>query len=339
MANQLANAGVDFRIVGNTKAPAAYKVAAGVINPVTGRWMTKSWEIDQLLPVAESTYRTLEREFDATFYHPVPLLRYCQNAADAKRLGRRMRNPRYANVLGNYVQPGTGHPSIRDTQGSFEIKHAAYVNLPKLLEHLQTQLRQEGRLIEQTFAHTALRPQSNAWNYQNITAQRVIFCEGVGIRDNPWFRHLPLTPAKGETLILRDPELELPETLYHHKKWILPYGDHRFRIGATYDESDLSNAPTPAGREELMTALHEFILPEVNWQLEAHLAGIRPTTSDAKPLLGSHPTAPNLYLLNGLGSKGASLAPLMSEWLFAHIYNGAPLPESVDIRRFDAPCD
>jgi len=70
--------------------------------------MTKSWEIDRLLPTAEQCYRALEARYGIRIYHPVPLQRFCQNADDAKRLGRRMRNPRYANVLGRYIPPGEG---------------------------------------------------------------------------------------------------------------------------------------------------------------------------------------------------------------------------------------
>jgi len=339
MARRLEAAGISFHLIGDCAAPAAYKVAAGVINPVTGRWMTKSWEIDQLLPVAEKTYREIEATFGIEIYHPISLLRYCQNAADAKRLGRRMRNPRYANVLGRYIPPGEGHPDLEDTQGSFEIQGAAYVNLPLLIETLQSHYRTGSQLTDQPFDYTRLKTTSGLWTYDNIQAQRVVFCEGVGLSQNPWFGSLPFTPAKGETLILQADQLNLPETLYHHKKWILPYGDHRFRIGATYDESDLSPEPTPAGRAELMQAVESFIRPKIDWQIESHLAGIRPTTPDAKPLLGAHPTEAGLYILNGLGSKGASLAPLMSDWLFQHIYKDVPLSESVDIQRFESPCD
>lgn len=339
MARELQEARIRFQIIGNTERPAAYKVAAGVINPVTGRWMTKSWEIDRLLPAARTTYEAIEQAFDIKIYHPLPLLRYCQNADDAKRLGRRMRNPRYANVLGRYIPPSEGHPDIEDTQGSFEINHAAYVDLPLCLETLQTDFRQQGVFQDTDFQHVALHKTADGWSYENIQAKRVIFCEGIGLSGNPWFKYLPFSPAKGETLILESDGFELPHTLYHHKKWILPYGYGRFRVGATYDESDLSPEPTTAGRKELLGAVQAFIRPEVDWQIQSHLAGIRPCTPDAKPLLGTHSKEASLHLLNGLGSKGASLAPLMCRKLFAHIFNQATLDPEIDLRRFDAPCD
>ena len=55
--------------------PSAFRVAAGVINPVTGRWMTKTWNFDQILPEAVETYRAIEQQFGIQVYRPIPELR------------------------------------------------------------------------------------------------------------------------------------------------------------------------------------------------------------------------------------------------------------------------
>ena len=62
--------------------PSAFGVAAGVINPVTGRWITKTWNFDQLLPKAVETYRAIEQQFGIQVYRPIPEIRFCQNAED-----------------------------------------------------------------------------------------------------------------------------------------------------------------------------------------------------------------------------------------------------------------
>jgi glycine/D-amino acid oxidase-like deaminating enzyme len=301
--------------------------------------MTKSWHIDTLLPAAEKFYRQLEAHFKIEIYHPIPLLRYCQNTDDAKRLGRRMRNPRYANVLGKYHPPASGHPALVDAQGSFEIKNAAYVDLPLCIQNLQQHFNKSGQLIDTTFDHSDLVKATEGWSYQNIDARRIIFCEGIGIQKNPWFQNLPLTPAKGETLIIDAPGLELPKTLYHHKKWLLPYGSQEYRVGATYDEADLSPEPTAEGAQQLLDAVQDFLVEDTQLNIRQHLAGIRPSTRDARPLLGTHPTEPRLHLFNGLGSKGTSLAPEMARLLIEHIYSDLPLSPEIDLNRFDSTCD
>jgi glycine oxidase len=334
LAWRLQERGLPFQIVGSTTLPNAWSVAAGLINPVTGKWMTKSWNIDQLIPEVERTYRAIEQALDIEIYHPMPFRRYCQNMEDVKRCGRRSRNPRYANVLSEHVPVGSGPDALVDTHGSFEIYQASYVDLPILIAALQDHFQQCGRLRDETFVHAELERTPNGWHYKDSEAQRIIFCEGMGIQNNPWFNYLPISPAKGETLILTSDTLELPKTVYHHTKWLLPYKDRSFRIGATYDDNDLSHEPTESGKVELLKHARAFIKPEHKLEVQKHMAGIRPMTKDVRPFLGTHPNEAHLHILNGLGSKGASLAPEMTKQLLSHLFDGEPLDPEVDITRF-----
>lgn len=334
LAWRLQQAGESFQLIGSSEMPSAFSVAAGVINPVTGRWMTKSWNIDQLLPAAEKTYLAIERQLELQIYHPIPEIRFCQNAEDVKRVGRRMRNPRYKNVLGAYHQAEQAAPEFNDSSGSFEIKQAAYVNLPQLVHALRAYFAKLGLFSDESFEHTKFKRDASGWAYPGIGAQNVIFCEGAAARANPWFNQLPLKPAKGETLLCQSSTLKLPKQLYHHKKWLLPYPDGSFRIGATYDEQDLNESPTESKKEELLSAIKAALKHPHDIEIKAHLAGIRPSSSDSRPIIGAHPTESGLYILNGLGSKGASTAPTMTAQLVAHILNALPIDPEVDIARF-----
>ncbi|TVP81685.1 MAG: FAD-binding oxidoreductase [Puniceicoccaceae bacterium] len=334
LAWRLHQAGRRVHLVGSSALPAAYRVAAGVINPVTGRWMTKSWNIDTLLPIAQTTYRAIEAALGIRIYHPIPEIRFCQNADDLKRLGRRLRNPRYANVLGAYHPPGQACPLFTDPHGAFAIEGAAYVDLPKLVGAVQQFFQREGCYQDAPFRYAALRPSGPAWQYGDITTEAVIFCEGAAVKDNPWFGGRGLQAAKGETLLCRSPGLTLPNTLFHHTKWLLPYPDGCFRIGASYDEADLTETPTTAARANLLDAARSALRQSPPIEVVEHLAGIRPSTTDSRPMIGPHPEVAGLYCLNGLGSKGATSAPALSQQLTAHLLEQSPIEPEVDCRRF-----
>ena len=336
LAWRLQQAGQRFLLIGSSTMPSAFDVAAGVINPVTGRWMTKTWNFDHLLPIAEATYRSIEQALGLQIYHPIPEIRFCQNADDVKRVGRRLRNPRYQNVLSQSYAPGVAAPDFNDSHGSFRIEQAAYVDLPELVNALRRAFAKLGLFRNEAFLHSKLKPIPAGWQYDELQTQQVVFCEGAAVADNPWFKDLPLQPAKGETLLCQSPTLQLPRTLYHHKKWLLPYPDGSFRIGATYDEADLTATPTEARKEELLAAIHAALKASHEIQVTRHLAGIRPSTADNRPIIGAHPTEKGLYLLNGLGSKGASTAPTMTHQLAEYILKSIPIDPEVDIRRFSA---
>ena len=296
--------------------------------------MTKSWNFDQLGPKAEQTYRAIEAELGLSIYHPIPELRFCQNSDDIKRVGRRRRNPRYADVLGDYHEPGKIESPFNDGCGSFEIQRAAYVDLPALVDSLRSSFRQSGNYRSVDFDHSELKTESGVWSYRDIQAERVIFCEGAAVSRNPWFKDIPLQPVKGETLRCKSSTLQLPKKLFHHKKWLLPYPDGTFRIGASYDESDSSPTPTERQKQALLDAAQDALQEKHHFEVTEHLAGIRPSTVDTRPILGSHKTAAGLYVFNGLGSKGASVGPLMAEQLAEHLLDGGSLDPEVDIARF-----
>ena len=327
-------AGQSFRLVGSSQIPGAAKVAAGVINPVTGRWMTKSWRFDDFAPEAARFYAEVGYRFSKRLYHPLPAVRFCLNAEDVKRAKRRSRNPRYGNVLGAYEEPESNRTIFNNSHGTFRIQEVAYVDLPLFIETLRAYFQAGGRYQDQVFAHSRLEKTETGWSYAGHGYDRVVFCEGAALKENPLFRNLPLKPAKGETLLCRSDGFELKKELTHHGKWLLPYPDGSFRIGATYDESDLSPDPTEAAKDELSEAFHAMTRGAHPLDVLDQPAGIRPSTSDARPFLGAHPTAPELYVFNGLGSKGASLAPTLSRELLDFISGEKALDPETDISRF-----
>lgn len=333
LAWRLHQAGIRVRLIGDDHRPAAFQVAAGVINPVTGRWMTKTWNFDHIYPVAQKTYLEIEGALGLKFYHPTPEIRFCQNGEDLKRLRRRLKNPRYADVLGAYLEPGATTPHFQDSHGSFEILQAAYVDLPGLVSALRHFFEEAGLYERCDFHHGALSPDGDLWNYGAMRAKGVIFCEGIGLRSNPFFSKIVLQPAKGETLLCRSSGFELAGKLVHHKKWFLPYPDGSFRIGATYAEDDLAPIPTDAGRLSLLNDAESALRKPHKIEILQHLAGIRPGTPDSRPIIGAHPRLNGLYLINGLGSKGASTGPAMAKAMCAHLLRGQPIDPDVDLRR------
>ena len=216
--------------------------------------MTKSWRIDDFAPAARSFYQLLEQSFGASIYHPIDATRFCLNAEDAKRCQRRIRNPRYNNVLDTFQEAGAEGSDFADDYGSARIKGAAWVDLPEVLRVLREHYAKSNRLLREDFAHTELSRSQEAWIYQNVPYRGVVFCEGGALKANPWFGQLPLTPAKGETLLCESSQPPSPQKLVHHKKWFLPYEDGSFRIGATYDENNLNMDPTEQGKASLKRA-------------------------------------------------------------------------------------
>ncbi|MBK7816373.1 MAG: FAD-binding oxidoreductase [Sphingobacteriaceae bacterium] len=75
-------------------------------------------------------------------------------------------------------------------------------------------------------------------------------------------------------------------------------------------------------------------LIKVPYNVLEHKAGVRPSTLDRRPIIGQHPLHKNLFVFNGLGTKGVMLAPYFSK-KFVHFYlNKEALDAEVDVKRF-----
>ena len=206
-----------------------------------------------------------------------------------------------------------------------------YVDTAVLLKEYHTYLKKSDLLISDAFNYDELQLFENHIEYQNLKAKQIVFAEGFGMHSNPFFNYLPLDGTKGELFIIRASELDL-DVIINTSVFILPLGNNLFKVGATYNWDDKTSIPTTQGKQELIDKIKEILTSD--FEIVEHLAGVRPTVKDRKPLLGTHFKHKNLYILNGLGTRGVMLAPAMAQDLFNFIEKCMPLDKSIDIKRY-----
>ncbi len=103
-------------------------------------------------------------------------------------------------------------------------------------------------------------------------------------------------------------------------------------MGSTYVWDDLSYVKKKEGRDLLLQKVKNSLSGES--LLQEHQVGIRPTVKDRRPFLGQHPNNKGLYIFNGLGTKGAMLAPYFSKMMSDYIFGISDLTDEVNINRF-----
>jgi glycine/D-amino acid oxidase-like deaminating enzyme len=188
-------------------------------------------------------------------------------------------------------------------------------------------------LLEESFDSRELKITSDKIQYKDIEARKIIFCDGAGSFESPWFKQLPFAPNKGEALIVEIPEL--PESAIYKKSVLLAPlagAGHFFWAGSNYIWDFDNPAPTAAFREATERSLKEWL--KLPFKIVEHLAGIRPATLERRPFVGMHPVFPGIGILNGMGTKGCSLAPFFAKQLTDHLVHHTPINADADIKRF-----
>ena len=103
-------------------------------------------------------------------------------------------------------------------------------------------------------------------------------------------------------------------------------------IGSNYLWEFPDDQPTGQFRKQTELLLKTWL--KVPFKIVDHKASVRPANIERRPFVGFHPTYKNVGILNGMGTKGCSLAPYFAKQLTDHlIYKKEILPEA-DIKRF-----
>ncbi len=330
LAWHLEKAKQPYLIIDNNHQTSASKIAAGIINPITGRRFVKSWMIDTFLPFAKSTYQEIEKELGIQVWQDMDIIRFFMSNAEGNNWLTKTTLEGYDQYLKKEKNAHFLHHYINDEAG-FGTVVGAKVDLGKVIKNFQNYFQNKGVLIAESFDYEQLEIEPNKVIYKEISARKVIFCEGYAAFRNPWFAHLPYESAKGEALILRIPNLETPDIIKKHF-FIVPLENDLFWFGSNYEWDDLSNEPTEIGRNYLEKELKQIL--KVDFEIVNHLAAVRPVLKDRRPAIGLHPNNDHIAFFNGLGTKGTSIAPYWANEMVQFLTKGKTLPEEVNVRRF-----
>lgn len=307
------------------------KIAGGLYNPVILKRFSKLWQAQEQLDLLTDFYRGVETKLNCQFDFKFPILRKFfsieeQNnwfiASDKEGLSSFLSTKLISKKFNGIDSP----------YDYGEVLQTGYVDVALLLEKYKAYLISNHLFSDESFDYSALEINSDGVVYKNIQAKHVIFAEGFGMHSNPFFNHLPLDGTKGELFIIKAPELNL-DVIVNTSVFILPLGNDLFKVGATYNWTDKTSLPTEEGKQELIDRIKEILT--CDFEIVSHLAGVRPTVKDRKPLLGRHPNYTRMHILNGLGTRGVMLGPAMAKALFENIEFGTALHPSIDIKRFD----
>lgn len=329
LAYNLYKRDISFAIINDTSYKSSSMVASGLINPITGRNFVKSWMIDELLPVAHEFYNGVSELIDQQILNDKRIIRNLKNANEENQWYGRSKTAGYEKYI-NETYSGRDYSQF--LSGIFSlglISKGTNIRSKALLTGFKDFLLSMDCYKEASFDYDKLIVGQQI-QYEEINADKIVFAEGYGVRNNPYFRHLEFRPAKGEVLLCRIPDLPT-DYILKHQKFLVPLEDDIFWVGSTYQWEFQDMKPTLEKRAELESFLIKYL--KLPYQIVDHVTAVRPTTKDRRPFIGQHASHKNMYIINGLGTKGFSLAPYWSQYLTQLMFDQlSPHPDLPTIR-------
>ncbi len=316
-------------VIDHSKPYTASKVASGVINPITGRKFVKTWMINELMPFAKNTYKSIEQLLNISIFQETSVLDFHTTDQMQKAFDERAKIE-FA-FLNNNVNNDDFNKYFSFENGLGKISPCYLIDINTLIETWRNYLVQNDSLLDEVFNEEEINFKPHSIVYKNIEAKKIIYCNGIETMQSKWFNQLPFAPNKGEALIVDIPSLP-NKNIYKNGITIVPWKENLFWVGSSYEWNFENNQPTIAFKQKVEKDLKRWL--KVPFRVLDHISSTRPTNTERRPFVGVLKQNPKIAILNGMGTKGCSLAPFFCIELVNNLIENTPIHIEADVNRF-----
>jgi glycine/D-amino acid oxidase-like deaminating enzyme len=321
---------ISYKLIDQRARESASMRAAGLVNPVTGRRLVTTWMIEELMPFMSAAYADIGRFLDDSFIKEISLIDFFPSVQMLQAFQKRFEEDKF------YLHPGEDREKysawFRYDFGWGSVRPCALVNVENLLTLWRAWLKKKELLIESVFEFSDLHVEDSGIEYSGVRYRCIIFCDGKSSAQSPFFNKLPFALNKGEGLLVA---IEgLPAGLVFKKGMsLVPFRENIYWLGSSYEWAFDNDQPSANFRKTAEAWLsYNLKLP---YTILEHFAAIRPATLERRPFIGFHPLYPQIGILNGLGTKGCSLAPFFAKQLVNKLTGKGNIHPLADINRFE----
>ena len=250
-------AGIHFceQLVANNKTFVVYDndsqqsstVAGGLYNPVVLKRFTPIWKGKEQLELALPIYHRLEKELNITVDFKIPVLRRFTSNEEQNDWFIASDKPLLKEYLSDKIITNN-NLSINASFGFGEVLQTGRIDIKLLIDTYVNRLKNKKHFFEDTFVYDDLKITENKIQYNSIKAKYIVFAEGYGLKQNPYFNYLPLDGVKGELVTIHAHDLKI-DYILKSSIFIFPQGNDLYSVGATYEWNDKTNTITKKGRE------------------------------------------------------------------------------------------
>ena len=327
----LHKAGKSFLFINDANASSASCVASGLINPITGRRVVTTWMADELLPFAWNAYTEFGKILNAQIIQQKNILAFPSAPDLLQAFYKRMQEDN------GYINK----PSIQKEQlltylnfpfDVMEISPCYLVDVRTLINNWLAYLKSNHTLYNSFFNEDELILNEDYISYKNITARKIIYCNGIQSSTSKYWKNMPFIQNKGQALIVDIPDLNKDYTYKFGSISFTTWHNDLWWVGSSNELNFDNTAPTEAFYKNTTHALKSIL--KIGFEVKEHLSSVRPSAVERRPFAGVHTLYNQVAILNGMGSKGCSLAPWFANELSEHLINNKPINPLADIQRY-----
>ncbi len=282
------------------------RVAAGLVNPVTGRRFVYSQAYMECFDAAHAWYKELEAAWGLAFFTPIDIQHRIGDRRFLDDFLVKSKEPIYRDFL-ELIE-------VYDDAFKIRIKGGYRLDIPTYLNSAQTALASNHQFSTAQFQYEDLMLGSKL-TYRDQHYDYIMFCEGFHLLQNPFFKDVPIDPQKGQVLIHAWDGSDA--LAYKDKYYNISLGEGKAWYGAVNSWEFEDEKPTAEATSVLSAAYLERLGTEA--EIIEVKSAARPTTDTRLPFIKTSHRDDRLLSMNGLGTKGVLWAPVLAQNIVSYI--------------------
>lgn len=314
-------------VVFSEQKKSASQISAGIINPVVLKKFTTFWKAQEQINFLKKSLKEIETYTGESYFIDSPIHRIFHDENEQKLWLKKSQNEE----LKYFLDKNFDHLNIvKNDFLTGKVNQSARLDVKGFFSGIMSFLEANGNLVKEKLIYSEINTSSST--YKDFHFKNILFCEGMGVKENPFFSHIEVNPNKGHHIRVKLSE-SIPQNITIKKKhFLFPLENGLHFYGGTYDREQMHHEIDDSAVDQLQKGLSEFY-PH-NFDIKETHFGFRPTVKDRRPIIGRHPEYRNLFVFNGLGARGILNGCYFSKSLFDYIENNIPLHEEISIDRF-----
>lgn len=305
--------------------------AGGLINPVTGRRVVTTWMAEELMPFVWEEYTVLGKMLGIEALAQKNILVF-PGAPDLQQAFNNRMSEQNSFIKTPAIDKVLLREQFNFPFDVFEIAPCYVVQMHTLLQAWRSYLTDKFILLEETFNENLLVFKKDTVQYKNITAQKIIYADGVAAAQSTYWQNLPFVKNKGQALVIQSKHLDTAFTYKFGHLTLVYLKDDLWWAGSSNELEFATELPTEDFRQKTTIQLKAVL--KQSFTIEDHWAALRAATVERRPFAGVHPVYKQLAILNGMGSKGCSLAPWFAKELAENLAHKLPVNPLAEVQRY-----
>ncbi len=318
-------------VIDDFNESSASNIASGIINPVTGRRVVTTWMAEELLPFVWDEYNAISKKLNTQFITQkntivFPLAPDLQQAFEKRK-----------QELNSYIHASPTKKEELNKYFNFpfnvmQIAPCYLIDTSALIESWREHLENNNALLNEIFEEDELLLFNDFIQYKNITAEKIIYCNGINASYSKYWKNLPFVQNKGQALIADIHGLSKEFIYKFGHLSVIPWKNNSWWIGSSNELNFTTAKPTNDFLQTTTAALKNIL--KIDFEIKEHLSSVRPAAVERRPFAGTHSIHNQIAILNGMGSKGCSLAPWFAKELAEHFINKKSINALTDVKRY-----